>query len=267
MIKTKRYDYIPIERLRIHPEMRNHRTVDPRKVAHYFDDILKHGLLEPLVVCEEEGEFFLLGGFHRLTAIRRIRARNPGYYDRIDVRVVEGDVAELRALNLKLNSDRVRLRESDFFETVMFLHQSEWTPSKIADFLDRSEDWITELIQYVPNMPEPIRNRLESNQLTWAKAKSICSTLESLPREERESELTRQLYGRRERDKRERPKRPFTVRQIKARIETIIKEQPGKSFSFSSETLLALVRVIDGKSFSPADVKHLEESLPEVFAL
>lgn len=266
MIKTKRYDYIPIDRLKIHPEMRNHRTVDPRKVAHYFDDILKHGLLEPLVVCEgEEGDFYLLGGFHRLTAIRRIRARNPGYYDRIDVRVVEGNVEEMRALNLKLNSDRVGLRESDFFETVMYLHQSEWSASKIADFLDRSEDWIAELIRYVPDMPEVVRCRLESNQLSWAKAKTICSVLEKLPQEEREAELARQLSGRRERDKRVRPKRPFTVRQIKGRIEALSKEKPGESFRIDSETLLALIQVVDGKTFSPSDVKHLEESLPELF--
>ena len=48
-------------------------------------------LLEPIVVWERNpGEFFLVGGFHRHAAIRRIRSRNPGYFDRVDVRVIQG---------------------------------------------------------------------------------------------------------------------------------------------------------------------------------
>ena len=88
MVTTKRYDYVAIELVQEHPLVANHRGLDERKVAHYQEDILKNGLLEPLVVWERRSrEFFLVGGFHRLAAIRRIRAKNAGYYDRVDVRV------------------------------------------------------------------------------------------------------------------------------------------------------------------------------------
>ncbi|MFN6192934.1 MAG: ParB N-terminal domain-containing protein, partial [Planctomycetota bacterium] len=91
MVTTKRYDYVPIDQVRVHPLVGNHRALDDRKVAHYHDDILKNGLLEPLVVWERASrEYFLVGGFHRLAAIQRIRAARPGWFDRVDVRVVAG---------------------------------------------------------------------------------------------------------------------------------------------------------------------------------
>ena len=52
MLATKRYDYVPFDAIQVHPSIANHRAVNPEKVRHYKDDILKNGLLEPLVVWE-----------------------------------------------------------------------------------------------------------------------------------------------------------------------------------------------------------------------
>ncbi|WP_256361173.1 ParB/RepB/Spo0J family partition protein [Methylomonas koyamae] len=107
MLATKRYEYLPIEQIEFHHTLTNHRDLDRAKVTHLEKDILSNGLFEPLVVWERNSrEYYLVGGFHRMEAIQGIRRANPGYFDRVDVRVVTGDPDEIKALNLKLNSDR-----------------------------------------------------------------------------------------------------------------------------------------------------------------
>ena len=43
MVTTKRYDYVPIEHIQVHPLVPNHRELSESKVRHYQDDILKNG--------------------------------------------------------------------------------------------------------------------------------------------------------------------------------------------------------------------------------
>ena len=47
---TRRYEYLPINQISIHPTIANHRELSLNKVTHLEKDILKNGLLEPLVV-------------------------------------------------------------------------------------------------------------------------------------------------------------------------------------------------------------------------
>ena len=143
MLTTKRFDYVGIDQIHLHPSVANHRPLNETKVAHYAEDIARNGLLEPLVVWERNpGEFYLVGGFHRYNAIRRIRETRPGYFDRIDVRVVHGDLDEIQALNLKLNADRLDARITDYFDAVIFMANANWDTGRIARFLDKSETWI-----------------------------------------------------------------------------------------------------------------------------
>ncbi|MBW2732424.1 MAG: ParB-like nuclease domain-containing protein [Deltaproteobacteria bacterium] len=166
MLTTKRYDYVPFDAISIHPNVNNHRRLDERKVQHYRQDILSNGLLEPLIVWEKRPqEFFLVGGFHRLGAIKAIREQNSGYFDRVDVRVVSGDLEEIRALNLKLNADRLDTKITDYFETVIFLNNANWERERIAGFLDRSEGWIGEIIRYAPQMNGRLKGMLEGGEV------------------------------------------------------------------------------------------------------
>jgi hypothetical protein len=182
MVTTKRYDYVPIDQVRVHPLVGNHRALDDRKVAHYHDDILKNGLLEPLVVWERASrEYFLVGGFHRLAAIQRIRAARPGWFDRVDVRVVAGDVEEIRALNLKLNADRLDAKVCDYFDTILFLNNANWSVERIATFLDKGMGWVEDILRYVPGMDPRVRALLHAGAMSWGKAKQICRRMLAAP--------------------------------------------------------------------------------------
>jgi len=151
MLATKRYEYLPIEQIEFHHTLTNHRDLDLAKVAHLERDIVTNGLFEPLVVWERNSkEYYLVGGFHRMEAIQGIRRSNPGYFDRVDVRIVTGDPDEIKALNLKLNSDRVDTRITDYFQTVIYLNNANWSKERIAEFFDKSVSWIDDIICYAP---------------------------------------------------------------------------------------------------------------------
>jgi len=124
---------------------------------------------------------YLIGGFHRLHAIFKIREENPGYFDRVDVRVVAGSADEMRALNLKLNADRVDTKITDYFETVIYLNNANWSPERIADFLDRSASWVEDILRYAPVMPPKMVTMLANGETSWNRAKAACQKLIKAP--------------------------------------------------------------------------------------
>lgn len=256
MIATKRHDYVPIGTIHLHPSIENHRPVNREKVLHYKDDILRNGLLEPLVVWERNrSEYFLVGGFHRFNAISLIRRENPGYFDRVDVRVVAGELEEMRALNLKLNADRLDARIPEYFDTVVFLNNANWSKERIAQFLDRSTTWVEEIVRYVPGMDPRVRALLDEDKISWSKAKAICrSALDAAPGEERKvvdaalRELTEAPVIL--------PRRILSPRSATQRLARHIADHPKTTYTVSAEDLLALVSLLTGPR--DAQDEHLE---------
>lgn len=247
MLTTKRYDYVPIEQLHVHPLIANHRELNQQKVHHYKDDILRNGLLEPLVVWERKhGEYFLVGGFHRLNAIKLIRAEHPGYYDRIDVRVVAGDLEEIRALNLKLNADRLDAKITDYFDTIVFLNNANWSKERIAGFLDKSVSWVEEIIRFVPGMDPRVRKLLQESKLSWSKAKQICRrALEAPPGEEQAATdaALRELDG----EHKPEPRYVLTPKVAHKRLTRHLAKAPEATYTVSAKDLLALLSLLAGK--------------------
>ncbi|MCR9243709.1 MAG: ParB/RepB/Spo0J family partition protein [bacterium] len=256
MLTTKRYDYIAFELVQKHPLVENHRPVNPQKVAHYQKDILRHGLLEPLVVWERNPrELFLVGGFHRHTAITRIRAENPGYYDRVDVRIVTGELEEIRALNLKLNADHLAAKVVEYFDTVVFLNNANWTKERIAAFLDKSVGWIEEILRFAPSMDPRIRVLLENERISWAKAKAACRRiLDAAPGDER---TTADAVVQELESPPTPPRRPLSAKSARRRLAEAVAADPQASYTVRGEDLLSLLTVLT----APTDddtARHVE---------
>lgn len=258
MLATKRYDYVPFEAIRQHPSIANHRAVNPEKVRHYKDDILKNGLLEPLVVWERNhGEYFLVGGFHRQSAIWMIRQEKPGYYDRVDVRVVAGDLEEMRALNLKLNADRLDAKITEYFDTVIFLNNANWEKERVASFLDKSVSWIEEILRFVPSMDSRIREMLHQGRISWSKAKVVCRRiLEAPPGEEKAfaDAAVKALEGGSDQPA---PRRTLSAKSATRKLAKHIEQNPRTTYTVSGEDLFALLSLLAGRSNGNAE-QHLE---------
>lgn len=262
MLTTKRYEYLEFERIAIHPTVGNHRQINQSKVTHLESDILKNGLLEPLVVWERSpNEFYLVGGFHRASAIKEIRSKNPGYFDRVDVRIVAGDPDEIRALNLKLNADRLDIKITDYFETVVYLNNVNWSAQRIGDFLDKSAAWIEEIIKYAPMINESLRAKLEAGELSWSRAKEIIGrTLAAEPGKERtvmEEELSKQQA---------RVVKPLTFKSVFSHFGKIKQSNPTATYTLRVDDLSSLLKVLQGKGYDKKDIKTVSSIFPELFA-
>jgi len=198
------------------------------------EDILRNGLLEPLVVWERNpGEFYLVGGFHRHSAIRRIRAAQPGYFDRIDVRVVHGELDEIQALNLKLNADRLDARITDYFDAIIFMANANWEKQRDSR----------------------VRRLLEEGKISWAKAKTICKKVLSVPPGEERTAVEAALEELQA--PRSRRPRALTYRTAAKRL----KAQP-KSYQVSGEDLLALLQVVRSGSAPSESIERVRKAFP-----
>ena len=257
MLTTKRFDYVPFEKVHLHPSVANHRPLNEAKVAHYAEDILRNGLLEPIVVWERNpGEFYLVGGFHRHNAIRRIRAQNPGYFDRVDVRVVHGELDEIQALNLKLNADRLDARITDYFDAVIFMANANWDKNRIARFLDKNVAWIEDILRYAPGMDSRVRRLLENGDISWAKAKAICKATLTAPAGQERATLDAALEALRS------PGTPKAPRALTFR--TAAKRLKGRkeAFRVTGDDLLALLHVLRGSSASAETLERVRAAFP-----
>lgn len=260
MLTTRRYEYLPFNAILVHPSIGNHRQVSPSKVAHLQKDILKNGLLEPLVVWERSpGEFFLVGGFHRMEAIGKIRQQNPGYFDRVDVRVVAGDPDEIKALNLKLNADRQDIKITDYFETVVYLNNVNWSAERIAEFLDKSVSWIEEIIRYAPMVNDQIRQKLESGELSWSRTKEIIQKSLKAPPGSEKNTINEEIAK-----AQQRKVKPLTFRSLLGHIGKLKEKNPDITYSLKLEHLTSIIKVLHGKAYDENDLACIDRLFPEL---
>lgn len=258
MLATKRYEYLPINLIEFHHTLTNHRELDRGKVAHLEKDIAANGLFEPLVVWERNGkEYYLVGGFHRMEAIQGIRQSNPDYFDRVDVRLVTGDPDEIKALNLKLNSDRVDTRITDYFQTVIYLNNANWSKVRIAEFFDKSVSWIDDIIRYAPLTTEPMREKLAGGELSWTRAKQILrKTLKAPAGNEKQiidQELTQPV----------RPAaKPLPLQATIKRVSKSLNSDSKRSFKVNTQDLYALLVTLRGKNVDQESIDRVRKAFP-----
>jgi ParB-like chromosome segregation protein Spo0J len=260
MLTTKRFDYLDIDRVAVHPTIGNHRSLSQAKVTHLEKDILRNGLLEPLVVWERNaGEFYLVGGFHRLEAIKGIRKTHQNYFDRVDVRVVAGDPDEIKALNLKLNADRLDTKITDYFETVLYLNNANWPIDRIAEFLDKSTSWIEEVIRYAPMVTSKMNQLLSAGELSWNRAKEIIQrTLKAPAGKEKsviEDELAKQQAH---------AVKPLSFKTVIGHFSRVVKETPEKKISLRFQDLYSMMLLLKGKDYNEQDISRVKAIFPEL---
>lgn len=258
MLTTRRYEYLNIDSVSIHPSIGNHRPVNPAKVSHLQKDILQNGLLEPLVIWERQpGEYYLVGGFHRMEAIKRIRDNNPGYFERVDVRVVAGDPDEIRALNLKLNADRLDTKITDYFETVVYLNNANWTSRRIAEFLDKSVAWIEEIIRYAPMVTDKMHGMLQEGKMSWNRAKEIIQkTLKAEVGKEKE------IINNEIENSSGRSVKPITFRSVLKHFSKVSQQDPQQVFSIHVNDMYSFMRVLRGKDYDEEDINRMKSIFP-----
>lgn len=262
MLATKRYEYLPIEQIEFHHTLTNHRALDQTKVAHLEQDIVANGLFEPLVVWERNNnEFYLVGGFHRMNAIQGIRIANPGYFDRVDVRIVTGDPDEIKALNLKLNSDRVDTKITDYFQTVIYLNNANWSKVRIAEFFDKSVSWIEDIIRYAPLATEPMHAKLAAGDLSWNRAKQILRKALQAPAGGEKAIIESELSH----PTRPAPK-PLPLKKTIKHLSKSLDTETNRTFKVNKQDIYALLLTLQGKDVEPKEIERVRHAFPMLWS-
>lgn len=259
MLSTKRYEYLPIDLIEFHHTLTNHRELDRSKVLHLEKDILKNGLFEPLVVWERNHrEFYLVGGFHRMEAIQGIRRNNPGYFDNVDVRIVTGDTDEIKALNLKLNSDRVDTKITDYFQTVIYLNNANWSKDKIADFFDKSTSWIDDIIRFAPLTTDMMREKLASGELSWSRAKEILRKALQAQAGQEKKVINDELAQKPIRT----AAKPLPLQSTIKHLAKTLDASPKQSLTVSTQDIYALLVTLRGKNVEQDILERTRKAFP-----
>lgn len=258
MLATKRYEYLPIQQIEFHHTLTNHRELNISKVAHLEQDILTNGLFEPLVVWERnQNEYYLVGGFHRMNAIQGIRQSNPGYFDRVDVRIVTGDADEIKALNLKLNSDRVDTKITDYFQTVLYLNNANWNKVRIAEFFDKSVSWIEDIIRYAPITTELMRDKLSAGDLSWNRAKQILRKALNAPAGEEKAIIDNELS-----QPAKPTSKPLPMQKTIKHLSKSLSTDSKRSFKVTAQDIHALLVTLQGKNVDQKDIDRARNAFP-----
>lgn len=262
MLATKRYEYLSIDLIEYHHTLTNHRELDLGKVAHLEKDIVTNGLFEPLVVWERNNkEYYLVGGFHRMQAIQGIRKSNPGYFDQVDVRLVTGDPDEIKALNLKLNSDRVDTKITDYFQTIIYLNNANWSKQRIAEFFDKSVSWVEEIIRFAPLTTEDMREKLANKELSWARAKEILRKTLKAPAGNEKTIIEAEL------SQPQRPTaKPLPMHKTIKHLSKSLESTPKQTIKVSTEDLYALLVTLQGKNVEDKDIERVRKAFPMLWS-
>jgi ParB/RepB/Spo0J family partition protein len=112
------------------------------------------GLLQPIVVRENDGRYELVAGRRRLEAVKKLG------WEKIPA-VVHGDMSDggLTAASLSENIDRRPLSPIEEAEAIDALLKDGWTVDAVAALWARSDRWVEERLALL-TLPAPVKQRL-----------------------------------------------------------------------------------------------------------
>ena len=128
----------------------NVRTLDREKgVDELAENILKYGLLQPIVVFQEGDKYNLIIGQRRVQAFKELKKKEiPAV-----ILPKKPDEEHLKILSLSENIHRVELNRADIIEVISYLYEKYGKSAKeVAKILGKSVDYVYEhlKIQYAP---------------------------------------------------------------------------------------------------------------------
>jgi ParB-like chromosome segregation protein Spo0J len=209
--------YVPLDRLKDHPEIQPLRPLNKDFVANLTTDIRSNGLISPLLVWNggtEEGATtkagektiaasFLIAGFHRRAALRRFHKDDAdGFESRfpngVPVFVVSGDEADVLAAQLRENINRKDMPASEVLPVVLRLKKEFKLKNKaIAQKLGKSEAWVSEILDIETQLGEEGAAAVADVEEEVKKAKGKRATLKSKGKSKAEKRTSaRVVYAR-----------------------------------------------------------------------
>lgn len=159
------------EFIRLNPELIHLPKAQPRTL---FEDLegleasLKHhGILQPLLVCQREGKYYLIAGERRLRAAKNIAMET------VPCRILQGDDAEMFEWAILENIQRRDLTPVE--EAKSYRHLMElkgYTQDKLAQSLGKSRSYVTNMLRLLV-LPPRVQTWIEEDKLSVGQGKLL----------------------------------------------------------------------------------------------
>jgi len=171
---SSKWQDLPIGK--ISTEKWNVRTLDKGKgIEELAESILKHDLLQPIVVLKENDKLELVIGQRRLLAFRELKKRGYSKFNNIPSRVLSGkpDEETLKILSLSENIQRTELNRVDIVEVISYLYNKHNKSAKtVAKILGKSVPYVYDHLK-IQDAPQEVKQMLSKKELTKEDVKRV----------------------------------------------------------------------------------------------
>jgi ParB family chromosome partitioning protein len=183
---------IPFSEIEFHEEITNPRE-ELKDIPELISSIKSVGLQVPLTVLHRENKeatngdrkdrYFLVVGFRRHEAIRRIREENEGAFKKVEVKKFSGSIAEAQVLNLTENIQRSELSPIEIANGVEILLNLGFKQKDIAEKIGKSQTWVSNAIQFRRQATPQLQQAVKEGQITYGFGREIATLPDNEQRE------------------------------------------------------------------------------------
>jgi len=175
---------------------------NPREELKDIDDLMASirsvGLQVPLTVLQSEvrnGEhtdhYYLVVGFRRHEAIRRIRDVDPNAFQTVEVKKFKGSVAEAQVLNITENVQRSELSPLEVCRGVEILLNLGYKQKDVAEKIGKSQSWVSSAMQFRRQATPQLTQAVEAGAVSYGFARNIAT----LPDTDQVEQVDRLIAG------------------------------------------------------------------------
>lgn len=183
---------IPFGSIEFHEEITNPRE-ELKDIPELISSIRAVGLQVPLTVLHREDKgatngdpkdrYYLVVGFRRHEAIRRIREENDGAFKKVEVKKFTGSTAEAQVLNLTENIQRSQLSPVEVANGVEILFNLGFKQKEIAEKIGKSQTWVSNAMQFRRQATPQLKRAVKDGDITYGFGREIATLPEGEQRE------------------------------------------------------------------------------------
>jgi len=165
-IPQKGIKEIKIDKIILNP-YQPRKKFDGDSIKELANSIKKHGLMQPIIVIEDNDKYILVAGERRLRAIKSLGR------DTIKALVSDISIKDLREYALIENIQREDLNPLEIAISLKSLiDEYGFTHDELAKNLGKSRTYISNMLRLL-NLPENAKEKLLQNKITYGHAKTL----------------------------------------------------------------------------------------------
>ncbi|GAX87809.1 chromosome partitioning protein, ParB family [Lebetimonas natsushimae] len=159
---------IEIEKIKPNP-FQPRKEFDEKSIEELATSIDRYGLLQPIVVIKDSGNYILVAGERRLRAVKKLGKKD------IKAIVLDIDLNELREFALIENIQRENLNPIEIAKSLKSLiEEHNYTHEELAKIISKSRSYVTNLLRLL-SLPEYVQEKVKNNEISVGHAKIMAN--------------------------------------------------------------------------------------------